>query len=128
MFVFFWRDVDDVAADFPEEFAAAIIELIICCGESAEIGKGHGEEALRLEGPEEIASFGVMHDGKQANVFGEIGLAEEIEVVGGGQTQRFIFFSALDIGFDDGFPADNFALNFLFAWKKEFAELIHGER
>jgi len=122
--VSFWCDVDHIAADFAEEFAAAVIELVIIRGEAAEIGKGHGEETERLEGPEKVSGFGVVHDGKQTNVLGEIGLPEEIKVVGGAQTQRFISFGALDVGFDDRLPAYNFALNLFFAGEEKLAELL----
>jgi hypothetical protein len=119
-----WDHVEDVAANFAQEFAAAIGELVVRLIEAPEVGESHEEESARFEGPKEIARFWMLNDGQQSDALGEIGLPEEVEIVRRGEPEGFIFPGALDVGFDDWFTPENFGLHFFFSWKDEFGELL----
>lgn len=47
-----WDYVENVTANFAEEFTAAIGQLIIRLMEASEVGESHKEESARFEGPE----------------------------------------------------------------------------
>lgn len=70
----------------------------------------------------------MLNDGQQTDALAEIALPEEVKIVGSGEPEGFILPGALDVGFDDGFTAEDFCLNFFFAREDEFGELFRRER
>jgi hypothetical protein len=70
----------------------------------------------------------MLNDGQQADVLGEIGFSEEVEITSSGESKSFVLPGALDVRFDDWFAAENLGLHFFLAGKDEFGELLRCKR
>src|SRR5579883_11538 len=102
--------VENEAANFAQEFAANVVELIVRTVEAVGVEEDHLQEAVGEElhgeaeeisdGHEDLfALAGGFVQGHEVDAFLEVGAAEEVFVAGGNLAQILIGFEVLNVGF-----------------------------